>query len=150
MTPYESLCGINPDVTVTSYGGYTEHRHYGACPCSHCNQLTLNQLTRALKELQHEMRYLYQPMQYYYQYSSAVFDNGTKQLNSGEKEMNITAYSKLSKDQRALKKVGLVDENGNPTENGRKTLVDMLFNDPETQAKLVALAKEYKKDQKDD
>lgn len=73
-----------------------------------------------------------------------------KQLTQGDKKMNIVTYAKLNKNQRTLYKVGMVDTDGHLTTDGRNVLLDMLAADPATQTKLVELAKDYKKDQKEE
>lgn len=65
-------------------------------------------------------------------------------------KMNIVTYAKLNKDQRVLYKVGVIDNGGNLTQDGREILLDMLASDKEIQAKLVVLAKDFKKEQKED
>lgn len=70
--------------------------------------------------------------------------------NKENKEMNIVTYAKLNKDQRTLYKANIVDANGALTDSGRNVLLDMLANEPATQTKLAAMAKEFKKDQKED
>lgn len=79
-----------------------------------------------------------------------ITETAIKHLTQGDKKMNIVTYAKLNKNQRTLYKVGIVDIDGHLTSEGRNVLLDMLASDAATQTKLVDIAKEYKKDQKED
>lgn len=76
--------------------------------------------------------------------------NVTNTTNKGDKKMNIVTYAKLNKNQRTLYKVGIVDTDGHLTSEGRNVVLDMLAADANMQTKLIDIAKEYKKDQKED
>jgi hypothetical protein len=58
---------------------------------------------------------------------------------------SLVTYLKLNTKQRTLHKAGLVDENGNLTESGTDVLLNLVLEDYTD--KMVALAKEYKKDE---
>ena len=48
-------------------------------------------------------------------------------------------YATLSKDERILRESGILSENGNLTDVGRRVLADVLFEDAETRKKIVKL-----------
>lgn len=50
-------------------------------------------------------------------------------------------YATLSKDERILRESGILSENGNITEQGRRVVLDILFEDKDLRAQVVALVK---------
>lgn len=48
-------------------------------------------------------------------------------------------YATLSKDERVLRESGILSDNGNLTDVGRRVLCDVLFEDAETRKKIVKL-----------
>lgn len=50
-------------------------------------------------------------------------------------------YATLSKDERILRESGILSENGNLTDVGRRVLADVLFEDKDNRAAIVKLVK---------
>ena len=48
-------------------------------------------------------------------------------------------YATLSKDERILRESGILSENGNLTDVGRRVLADVLFENPDTRKAIVKL-----------
>lgn len=48
-------------------------------------------------------------------------------------------YATLSKDERILRESGILSDNGNLTDVGRRVLADVLFDNEETRKKIVKL-----------
>lgn len=140
-----------------------------AYPCEHCYEKATQARILAMRG-DGVVRRLQQEIQYQLKYapstivdevkngvgqintttSAPITETAIKQLTGGDKKMNIVTYAKLNKNQRTLYKVGIVDTDGHLTDEGRNVLLDMLASDAATQTKLVDIAKEYKKDQKED
>lgn len=51
-------------------------------------------------------------------------------------------YATLSKDERVLRESGILSENGNLTDVGRRVLADVLFDNKETRAAIVKLVEQ--------
>lgn len=64
--------------------------------------------------------------------------------HKGEERMNILTFAKLSKEQRQLNKVGLLDDEGQLTDDGTELVLNILAQQPEIQKQLVELSKKYK------
>lgn len=61
---------------------------------------------------------------------------------------NVVAFLRLNKDQRAMRKAGLVDDNGNLTEDGKTVLLNLLLEDKVTE--MAQAARDYNKGDKDE
>lgn len=51
-------------------------------------------------------------------------------------------YATLPKDERILRETGILSENGNLTDVGRRVLTDVLFENKETRAAIVKLVEQ--------
>lgn len=51
-------------------------------------------------------------------------------------------YATLSKDERILRESGVLSENGNLTDVGRRVVMDFLFENKETRAAIVKLVEQ--------
>lgn len=61
-------------------------------------------------------------------------------------------YAALPKDERVLREEGILSENGNLTEQGRRVLMDMLFEEDANRkavVKAVEMVRKAKKEDKD-
>lgn len=139
-------------ITTSTYTDSGFHpAHWNLCPCGCGGQRWRSieeEIDRKMQRAMEEMQYRFQEQMrslYYYPVNLQIMSSYKE-----KKEMNIVTYAKLNKDQRTLYKAGVVDTDGHLTSNGRDVLLDMLAADSEIQGKLVAIAKEYKKDQKED
>lgn len=58
---------------------------------------------------------------------------------------DIRYYTNLTEDDRLLQQVGILSENNNLTDVGRRVLCDLLFEDEDNRNKIVELVKQVKK-----